>query len=89
MCASAVFYIEPKLGSINWCMGKVYDIDGTGEVRMSEMVGVLSSIHRAAAEHSPLGENVDSFVANLFEHADRTKNGSLTYLEYARVRSVV
>ena len=63
---------------------KVYDIDGTGEVRKAEMVQVLSSVHRAARGRSTLGGNVDKFVAGLFEQADKTKNGTLTYLEYAR-----
>ena len=63
----------------------VYDLDKSGHVHKAEMVQVLGSIHRTSGKHSPLGQgDVEAFVENLFASADKTKNGSLTYIEFAR-----
>ena len=63
----------------------LYDLDGTGQLRPSEMIFVLTSMNNVASYFGDpvmTHEQVEQLVEDVFAHADTSGSGTLSYTEY-------
>ena len=68
---------------------EIYDADNSGDISKENLIGVLTSLSRGTQVSRQSGKTVsksyiEKLVNKVFDDADKTKNGSLTYAEYFR-----